>query len=104
MKLFYVVTQDALATVKFGHRYLDLGSGKALMCIDWKSEVAEMQWAALPGVWALPHPVFEQGIPLTDEHLAHLSSRYPVEKGHNVHDLLKMVAKDEPLMRVWATT
>jgi hypothetical protein len=104
VRLFYVVAGDVVPRANFPHRRLDLGNGSVLMSVDWSNEVTEMQWAALPGVWALPHPVFEQGIPLNDEHLVHLSSRYPVEKGHNVRDLLKMVTKDEPLMRVWATT
>lgn len=102
MRLFYVVAEDVLHKADFGYRYIALGNGNVLMCVDWTNDMKEMQWAGTAGVLPLPHPLLEQSSPLTDEHVQQLSSRYPVQKGHNVHDLLKFVVKEEPLMRVWA--
>jgi hypothetical protein len=102
VKLFYVVSIDALRMATFGYRALDLSNGNLLVSVEWSNEMAELQWAKTPGVIPLPHPFFEQAVPLSDEHLTHLSFHFGVEKGHTIHDLLREVVKIEPLMRVWA--
>jgi len=87
---------------EIGYRAINLGNGKGLVCIDWRDELAELNWVKSPGVVPLPHPYLEQSIPLADEHVEYLSQRFAVQKGHNIHDLIREAVKVEPMMRVWA--
>jgi hypothetical protein len=102
VKLFYIVPTEILPQANFGYHTLDLSNGKLLMAVEWTDELDEMRWANRQEVIPLPHPFLEQAVPLSDEHLAHLSFRFPVEKGDNVHVLLKHAMKHDSFMRVWA--
>jgi hypothetical protein len=49
---------------------------------------------------ALPHPTYEPTTPISDAHvkaLAHLG----VVKGHTVHDVSKLAAKQNRALRIW---
>lgn len=101
MKLFYIVTLDHMKDMPFAWHSLDLGNGKLLACIDWKSDPHEHHWAQREGVLPLPHPIFEASTPLSDEHLKHLSGRYAIGTTINVHDVIRQAAKEDLWMRLW---
>lgn len=100
MRLYYIAPIEQAQKVTSEMHALDLGNGKHLVCVQWRDELSEMQWAAHPDVIALPHPILESTVRLADEHIKHLSGRYPVEVGDNVHHVIKHVAKDDPWMRL----
>lgn len=100
MRLYYLATKERTAAINHSWHALDLGNGKHLVCIDWKDEMSEMQWASHPDVIALPHPILESTVRLTDEHVKHLTGRYPIEVGHNVHHVIKHASNDDPWMRL----
>jgi hypothetical protein len=102
MKLLYLVPEGTLMPENIGWRAISLGNGHGLVCIDWRDELAEMNWVKASGVIPLPHPYIESSVPLVDEHIAHLSSRFAVKTGDNIHDLIREAMKVEPLFRIWA--
>ena len=99
MKLFYLVDDAVVKTVTFGYHGFDLENGKHLLCVNWTDELEESRWANTPGVSALPHPIFEAGTVLADEHVAHLG-KFNIEKGHNVHHVIKAASKIDIWMRL----
>lgn len=100
MRLYYLATKERTAALYHPWHSLDLGNGKHFVCVDWKDEAHELDWSSHPEVIALPHPIFESTVRLTDDHIKHLSGRYVVETGHNVHHVIKQAAKDDPWMRL----
>lgn len=84
-----------------GWHSLPLGNEKHLVCIDWKNGIAEFHWSSRPDVIPLPHPIFEATVPLSDEHRTHLSRRYTLNPGDNVHHVIKQAAKEDLWMRLW---
>ena len=101
MKLFYICDEETTKHIPTGWHSIDLGEGKLLVCIQWTNEAHEAAWAARPGVVSLPHPIHEATQSLSAEHVRHLSRRYPVSTGHNVHHLIKHVSKEDLWMRLW---
>jgi len=101
VKFFYLIPVEMVHEPKhIGSHSLDLGNGKALICIDWKDDFQEAEWCAKPGVMALPHPIFQMSEPLLDEHLTHLNGRFQLEHGDNIHHLIKQAALHDPWMRL----
>ena len=49
---------------------------------------------------ALPHPAYESTKPISDEHVAKLA-HLGVVKGHTVHDVSKLAAKQNRALRLW---
>lgn len=101
MKLFYICDEETTKHISTGFHSLPLGNGKLLVCVQWSNEAHEAAWAKREGVIALPHPIHEATQALTDVHLQHLSRRYPVTKGHNIHHVIKHAAKEDLWMRLW---
>jgi hypothetical protein len=100
MKLFYICDKEETAHIPTGFHALDLGNEKLLVCIHWTNEAHEAAWASRPGVICLPHPIFEATQPLTAEHVQHLSGRYQIIAGNNIHDMIKQAAKEDLWMRL----
>jgi hypothetical protein len=101
MKFFYVIPVEMVhAPANIGSHSLDLGNGKALICIDWKDDFQEAEWCAREGVMPLPHPIFQMAEPLQDEHIAHLKGRFAFNNGDNIHHLIRQAAKLDPWMRL----
>jgi hypothetical protein len=100
VKLFYITTIERMQCVIHAWHSLDLGNEKFLICVDWKDDMQEAEWAQSEGVMPLPHPIFQMADPLTDEHLAHLTQRFTLEKGNTIHDAIKAAARHDPWMRL----
>jgi hypothetical protein len=100
VKLFYISTHAHNRRLRQEWHAIDLGHGKTLTVVRWKDPIHEMKWASHPDVIPLPHPIFQNVEPLTDEQLHHLSRRFNVEKGHNVHHVVKQAARLNPLFRL----
>jgi hypothetical protein len=100
MKLFYVATPEAAKAIPTGWHSVDLGNGKLLVCVDWRNQAHEEVWAARDDVICLPHPIFEANDGLTAEHREHLSGRFTVNHGDNVHAVIKQAAVIDRWMRL----
>jgi len=101
MKLFYIAPMKLVAELKHvGYHWIDIGNEKVLLCVDWKDDFQEQEWANQTGVVSLPHPVFEHNTPLTDEHHAHLGAKFELKKGDNVHHVINKATKHDPWMRL----
>lgn len=101
MKLFYICSIETTQHIGTGWHSTDLGNGKLMVCIDWNNEAKEVAWASREGVISLPHPIFESTIPLTAEHVQHLSGKYQVTTDHNIHHVIKQAAKEDLWMRCY---
>jgi hypothetical protein len=101
MKLFYVVDKETTQHIGTGWHSLDLGNNKLLVCIHWKDEAHEAAWASRPDVISLPHPIYEAAVPLTDEHVRHLSATFPQAVGGNIHSIIKEASKRDLWMRCY---
>lgn len=100
MRLFYICHKDTTRHLKAGWHALDLGNNKLLLCVQWADPLQEARWASRPEVISLPHPIFQSNQPLSDNHRAHCAKRFQLEDGHNVHDLIKQAALQDPWMRL----
>lgn len=100
MKLLYITTNECVATINADCHWLNLPSGKVLVCVRWRDELPEMEWAAHPDVIRLPHPIFESTVVIPDEHLTHLRGRFTLPDQSNVHHLIKEAAQHDPWMRL----
>jgi len=101
MKLFYVVDSEVARQLSVGWRSLSLGNDKLLVCVDWKDEAQEFTWSSRPDVISLPHPVYESSQPLTAEHLQHLTGRFALNSGDNIHAMIKQAAREDLWMRCY---
>jgi len=100
MKLYYVASQEVLDELpNVQSHWLDLGNGHVLIAVEWDNDFQEQEWSIKEGVLPLPHPVFNSADELTDEHLGHLTQRFPLEKGNNVHHAIKAASRHDPWMR-----
>lgn len=101
MKLFYVIDGPGrMQGVVCSWRSLGLGGDKLLVCVDWKDDTHEYDFSLREGVLPLPHPIFRSSEPLSDEHLTHLGQRFQLQKGNDVHHLIKMASKEDFWMRL----
>lgn len=101
VKLFYIVDKpERMLGVIFSWHSLGLDGEKILVCVDWKDDTHEFDFAQREGVIPLPHPIFQMAEPLNAEHLSHLGQRFSLEQGHNIHHLVKKAAKEDFWMRL----
>jgi hypothetical protein len=101
MKFYYIVPLKVATEPRHvASHWFEIGEEKALICIDWKDDDHELAWSSRPEVISLPHPVFEASAPLTDEHHSHLQHHFQLQKGDNVHHVIKQAAKHDPWMRI----
>lgn len=101
-KLFYITTPEKTRELHNPWHALDLGSGKVMVCVDWRDDHHEAGWSDHPDVMRLPHPVYEPTLPLSDKHVEHLAGRFGICKGHCVHDVIKKAAAENQFMRLYA--
>ena len=98
--MFYISTEEHCRELQQEAHWSDLKNGKVLVCVRWRDEGTEVAWSNHPDVIALPHPIFESTVELDEEQCQWLLGRYPMRLGNTVHDLIKLAAKDNPMMRL----
>jgi hypothetical protein len=101
LKLFYIVDKETTQHIGTGWHSLDLGNNKLLVCIHWRDEAHEFAWSSREDVMALPHPIYEAATPLAAEHLQHLSGRFALNAGDNIHHVIKQAAREDLWMRCY---
>lgn len=101
MKLFYLATPERIKEIKHDCHWLALGdSTHLLVCVRWRDEIHEVEWANKEGVIRLPHPIFQSTAAVGDEVAGHLGKRFSMAPHHTVHDLIKQSAIEDPWMRL----
>lgn len=62
-----------------------------------RDEASVMSFEAKAGVERLPHPLFDQEVPLKDAHATMLGKHHAIHKGHKMRDVIKEVCRrDNP--------
>lgn len=100
MKLFYITTPEIARTLHREWHGFDLGNGHLIICAEFFREHEEFNWANTEGVMSLPHPIHQSTHLLAEEHCKLLSGKYKIAHGHNIHDLIQQVSKDDLWMRL----
>lgn len=100
MRLLYICPLPKAEQLHSEWHGLDLKNGLWLICVRWQDEGEELMFSQDPEVRPLPHPIFDMDEPLGDHHLEPLKLVFPqIQKGHNVHDLMKEAGRIGPLFR-----
>jgi len=106
MNTYYITDQAThdghieLFHPQLGSHYINLPKGKILVSCHFPENHSCIEtWEAHPNVKALPHPVFEGTKPLSDAHVAALSS-LGIVAGNTILDIAKVAASIHPGMKL----
>ena len=101
-KLFIVPLDIAQAYTHLftDSHWLSLPDGTVLLNASFHADHQQEKFHGIPGVEPLPHPQYESGKPISDEHVSALA-HIGVVKGHTVHDVAKLAGKINRSLKLW---
>lgn len=99
VKSYYITTPVHARELHHAWHGIDLGNGKLLVAVDWHNAAHEQGWTDHADVVSLPHPVWDAGVKLSDEHRTHLSEKFGCQDGDTILHLIRKVCCEHPIMK-----